>query len=317
MTNKQKDFVTMDNKNAAPERIGWKCNCCCQVFTHEQQERNPDNNGGAPCPSCKAHGQYTYLFNLHEGDPSCVLGPERIAPERIEINGGYYFTKDGEDYFICDPQGKYSNGYSAAYTLEDAQSFATAMQPVPSESDEAVECLRLIADGEGDAQVMAQQTLDSLARHRQPTPASAVQPAVGDDNMDVFYAVEASRILQDHLSAKGIEGGHDIGILLIPLFRKALAAHTQHTTALEAEEKLDRVVQAAFAAIDHVGAANYAHRQKEARDMVRQALQEEREVSAKLAEALEYVRNTAEHATALDAIDNSLAAYAKHKEGGE
>lgn len=48
-----------------------------------------------------------------------------------------------------------------------------AMQPQVSEGDELVECLCLIADGEGEAQVLAQQTLNNLARHRQPAAVSA------------------------------------------------------------------------------------------------------------------------------------------------
>lgn len=60
------------------------------------------------------------------------------APERIELRGGYHFVKEGSDYFIADPSCKYSNGYSASYTLEMAQAFAAAMSPAPSEGDEEV-----------------------------------------------------------------------------------------------------------------------------------------------------------------------------------
>lgn len=63
----QPEAVT--NAGDVTPKQGWKCNCCRQIFTHEQKERKPDSNGGAPCPFCKAHGQYTYPFQLHDGDP--------------------------------------------------------------------------------------------------------------------------------------------------------------------------------------------------------------------------------------------------------
>lgn len=64
---------------AAPEipagKRGWKCNNCQTVFTSTQQARKEnDTNGGPCCPYCKAHGQYTYPYNLHIGDPCEVCG---------------------------------------------------------------------------------------------------------------------------------------------------------------------------------------------------------------------------------------------------
>lgn len=53
------------------EKHGWKCNNCQTVFTSEQDERREgDDNGGPTCPGCKAHGQYTYPYRLHHGDPA-------------------------------------------------------------------------------------------------------------------------------------------------------------------------------------------------------------------------------------------------------
>lgn len=51
--------------------FGWKCNCCGTVFTASKAKRDDDNEGGAKCPYCKAYGQYTYRYDLHEGDP-CI-----------------------------------------------------------------------------------------------------------------------------------------------------------------------------------------------------------------------------------------------------
>lgn len=53
------------------KKHGWKCNNCQTVFTSEQDERREgDDNGGPTCPGCKAHGQYTYPYRLHHGDPA-------------------------------------------------------------------------------------------------------------------------------------------------------------------------------------------------------------------------------------------------------
>lgn len=55
---------------APDEKFGWKCNNCHTVFMAWKAERDPgDSNGGAPCPYCKADGQYTYRCELHQGDP--------------------------------------------------------------------------------------------------------------------------------------------------------------------------------------------------------------------------------------------------------
>jgi hypothetical protein len=66
-----------------PPRYGWKCNCCTTVFTAHQEARLPDDdNGGAKCPHCKAHGQYTYRFDLHVGDPcdNCGTPHDDVMP---------------------------------------------------------------------------------------------------------------------------------------------------------------------------------------------------------------------------------------------
>lgn len=54
--------------------FGWKCNNCGAVFTAEQKVRRDENNGGPNCPHCKAYGQYTYRYNLHQGDPCIHCG---------------------------------------------------------------------------------------------------------------------------------------------------------------------------------------------------------------------------------------------------
>lgn len=66
----------------APPRYEWKCNCCTTVFTTHQEARLPDDNGGAKCPSCKAHGQYTYRYELHIGDPceNCGVAHDDVLP---------------------------------------------------------------------------------------------------------------------------------------------------------------------------------------------------------------------------------------------
>lgn len=51
------------------EKYGWKCNCCQRVFTHEQKERPDGRDTGPKCPFCSAYGQYTYRYELHQGDP--------------------------------------------------------------------------------------------------------------------------------------------------------------------------------------------------------------------------------------------------------
>lgn len=68
------------------ELYGWKCNCCTTVFTSDQVSRvdnGYDNNGTGPCcPCCKAAGQYTYRYDLHEGDPCkhCGTPHDEVKP---------------------------------------------------------------------------------------------------------------------------------------------------------------------------------------------------------------------------------------------
>lgn len=71
-------------RNAVPDEArGWKCNNCQTVFTSLQQERKSDDaNGGAICPYCKAHGQYTYPYDLHKGDPCQGCG---IAHDDVPV----------------------------------------------------------------------------------------------------------------------------------------------------------------------------------------------------------------------------------------
>ena len=74
---------------AAPDGLhGWKCNCCDTVFTHTQAERKDDTNGGATCPYCKAHGQYTYPYRLHNGDPCTGCGKPHDAVTVGRCPGG-------------------------------------------------------------------------------------------------------------------------------------------------------------------------------------------------------------------------------------
>lgn len=55
------------------QKYGWKCNNCNHIFTDKQEKRTDDGlgNGGAKCSFCKADGQYTYRYELHQGDP-CI-----------------------------------------------------------------------------------------------------------------------------------------------------------------------------------------------------------------------------------------------------
>ena len=74
---------------AAPDGLhGWKCTNCKTVFVHAQAERKDDTNGGATCPYCKAHGQYTYPYRLHNGDPCTGCGKPHDAVTVVCCPGG-------------------------------------------------------------------------------------------------------------------------------------------------------------------------------------------------------------------------------------
>jgi hypothetical protein len=58
------------------------------------------------------------------------------AVKLLPLRGGWHFTKEGDDYYLTSPEGSYSNGYSASYTLDMANAFAAAMNtPTPREQE--------------------------------------------------------------------------------------------------------------------------------------------------------------------------------------
>lgn len=63
---------------------------------------------------------------------------QTYAPERIELPNGYYFKNLGQGFWGMFTPDNSRMGNNTLWTTSIAEHFAAAMQPVPSESDEAV-----------------------------------------------------------------------------------------------------------------------------------------------------------------------------------